>query len=76
MSFCAISVDCDKNPFFIETVPNKKITTLSVGMSPISDPCVAAYMLLRLLPKLEPVSFPRWFGGTSVTTPFEYLGDR
>ncbi|KAG1862496.1 hypothetical protein DFJ58DRAFT_912518 [Suillus subalutaceus] len=60
MSFYATPVDYDNNPFFFETIPNEKITMLSVVMSPISGPCAVAYMLLRLLPKLERVDFCRW----------------
>ncbi|KAG1858157.1 hypothetical protein F4604DRAFT_2039137 [Suillus subluteus] len=60
MSFYATPVDYDNNPFFFETIPNEKITMLSVVMSPISDPCAVANMLLRLLPKLERVDFCRW----------------
>ncbi|KAG2036060.1 hypothetical protein BDR03DRAFT_960675 [Suillus americanus] len=56
MSFCATTpVDYDKGPCFFETIPSEKITMLSVGMSPIGDPCAVAYILLRLLPKFLPL---------------------
>ncbi|KAG2031649.1 hypothetical protein BDR03DRAFT_1095382 [Suillus americanus] len=76
MSFCATPVDYDNDPFFFETIPNEKITTLSVGRSPISDPCAVAYILLRLLPKLERVRFFGWFNdGIPAPLPFEHLED-
>ncbi|KAG2033853.1 hypothetical protein BDR03DRAFT_653583 [Suillus americanus] len=74
MSFCATPVDYDNDPFFFETLPNEKITTLFVGMSPISAPRTVAYMLLRLLPKLERVRFFEWLdNGTPTPPPFEHL---
>ncbi|KAG1812812.1 uncharacterized protein BJ212DRAFT_1368295 [Suillus subaureus] len=76
MSFCATPVDYDNDPFFFETIPNEEITTLSVGMSPISDPCAVVYILLRLLPKLEYVYFLGWLDDdTHALPPFEDLED-
>ncbi|KAG1885447.1 hypothetical protein F4604DRAFT_102299 [Suillus subluteus] len=39
MSFCACQVDINSE-LFSRTIPNKNITELSVGMSPIVDSCV------------------------------------
>ncbi|KAG1857391.1 hypothetical protein DFJ58DRAFT_840678 [Suillus subalutaceus] len=78
MTFCATPVDYDNDPFFFKTVPNEKITTLSVGMSPISDPCAMGSILLRLLPKLGHVDFFGWSNDdTPVPPPFqvEHLED-
>ncbi|KAG2033852.1 hypothetical protein BDR03DRAFT_653547 [Suillus americanus] len=76
ITFCATPVDYDNDPFFFETVPNEKITTLSVGMSPISDPCTVVYILLRLLPKLGYVDSFGWFHDDPPTPPpFEPLVD-
>ncbi|KAG1857393.1 hypothetical protein DFJ58DRAFT_913524 [Suillus subalutaceus] len=76
MSFCATPVDYANDPFFFETIPNEKIITLSVGMSPISDPCAVGYILLRLLPKLGDVDFLGWLDDDiPVQPPFEHLED-
>ncbi|KAG2033851.1 hypothetical protein BDR03DRAFT_902039 [Suillus americanus] len=76
MSFCATPVDYDGDPFFFETIPNEKITTLSVGMSPISDPSAVVYILLRLLPKLGNVDYLGWLDDNIlVPPPFEHLED-
>lgn len=76
MSFYATPVDYDNDPFFFETVRNEKISRLSVGMSPISDPPAVVYILLRLLPKLGYVDFLHWSNDYAPPPPpFEHLGD-
>ncbi|KAG1738983.1 hypothetical protein EDB19DRAFT_868139 [Suillus lakei] len=76
MSFGAFPVFYDTDPFFFETVPNEKITRLSVGMSPILDPMSIAYQLRRLLPKLTKVHFLDWLDyDIPVLPPFEHLED-
>jgi hypothetical protein len=51
MSFSAGSIDADSEPFST-TIPNKMVTHLFVGVSPISDPVAVACQLHALLPKL------------------------
>ncbi|KAG1812811.1 uncharacterized protein BJ212DRAFT_1588834 [Suillus subaureus] len=78
ISFCAIPVDYDNDPFFFETVPNEKIIALSVGMSPIGDPYAVVNILLRLLPKLTYVNFLGWLDDHTpapAPSPFEDLED-
>ncbi|KAG1738988.1 hypothetical protein EDB19DRAFT_1852109 [Suillus lakei] len=76
MSFCAMPVVYDTDPFFFETVPNEKITILGVGMSPISDPHAVVGILLKLLPKLHEVTFLDWLDDDiPAPPPFEQFDD-
>lgn len=59
MCFCAYQVDIDSEPFS-QTIPNEKITEISVGVSTIINPTDVASQLHRLLPKLTHVKFLEW----------------
>ncbi|KAG2157608.1 uncharacterized protein EDB93DRAFT_1220626 [Suillus bovinus] len=54
MTFCACSVDTDSEPFS-KTIPNKNISSIFVGMSPIVDPIAVACQLHTLMPNLTGV---------------------
>jgi hypothetical protein len=59
MSFRACSIAIDREPFST-TTPNKNITLLEVGDSPIVDPIAVAGQLYSLLPNLPEVSHGFW----------------
>ncbi|OAX35776.1 hypothetical protein K503DRAFT_802543 [Rhizopogon vinicolor AM-OR11-026] len=67
MSFCACSIDINCEPFS-RTIPNEKITSIFVGISPIINPIAVAGQLHALMPNLTTVnvarmlSFPPPFG--------------
>ncbi|OJA20410.1 hypothetical protein AZE42_07487 [Rhizopogon vesiculosus] len=54
MCFRACSIDTSCEPFS-KTIPNKKITSISLGHSPITDPIAVACQLHELLPHLTTV---------------------
>ncbi|KAG1850632.1 hypothetical protein DFJ58DRAFT_746451 [Suillus subalutaceus] len=73
MSFCVCQVDINSE-LFSRTIPNKNITKLSVGMSPIVDSVTVASQLRRFLPKLTYVNFLDWLDDDIPTPPpFEHL---
>jgi hypothetical protein len=59
MRFAACSIDTDSKPFS-STIPNEKLTTLFVGISPILDPMDVACQLYALLPNLTEVTRYDW----------------
>ncbi|KAG1808278.1 uncharacterized protein BJ212DRAFT_1485214 [Suillus subaureus] len=72
LPFCACPVDANSEPFS-ETIPNEKITTLFVGVSPIVDPISVACQLHTLLPKLTSVEFLDFDAEFFVPPPFEHF---
>jgi hypothetical protein len=58
MSFHACSIDIDCKPFS-DTIPNDKITSIFVGISPIVDCIAVAGQLHALLPNLTTVNAAR-----------------
>ncbi|KAJ8589856.1 hypothetical protein M405DRAFT_192076 [Rhizopogon salebrosus TDB-379] len=58
MSFLACSIDIDCEPFS-NTIPNDKITSIFVGISPIVDCIAVAGQLHALLPNLTTVNATR-----------------
>ncbi|OJA17506.1 hypothetical protein AZE42_11982 [Rhizopogon vesiculosus] len=71
MSFRACSMDTNCEPFS-NTIPSKKITRISVGVSPIVDPIAVASQLHMLLPNLTDV--PTYIQ-SSLPHPFEHIKD-
>ncbi|KAG2364902.1 hypothetical protein BDR07DRAFT_1482063 [Suillus spraguei] len=74
MPFCACPVDTNNEPFS-ETIPNEKVTTLFVGVSPIVDPILVACQLHTLLPKLTSVGLSDFDAKFFVPPPFEHFED-
>ncbi|KAG1839024.1 hypothetical protein DFJ58DRAFT_689817 [Suillus subalutaceus] len=72
--FCACPVDANSKPFS-ETIPNERITTLFVGVSPIVDPISVACQLHTLLPKLTSVGLLAYDAEFLVPPPFEHFED-
>ncbi|KAG1755579.1 hypothetical protein EDB19DRAFT_1662068 [Suillus lakei] len=68
IAFNASSIDTN-NELFSKIIPNKGITSIGVGVSPIVDPLAVACQLHTLLPNLTRVDRFQLFGDTSTLPP-------